>query len=175
MRILAISGSLRKGSTNTALLLAARAVAPKSVEIELWDGLSELPYFNPDLDVDAPPAPVAQFREKLACSDALIISTPEYAHGIPGALKNALDWLVSDPRFEGKPVGLFYCSASDATFAQQSLEEILRTMSARVVSEARINVPGAKSKITAEGKILDEAVAGELARVVGELMKSVES
>ncbi len=166
MRILAVSGSLRSGSTNTALLLAARSLAPKSVEIKLYSRLSQLPYFNPDLDNENPPLPVQEFRDELAKSDALLISTPEYAHGIPGLLKNALDWLVSDTKFAGKPVGLLYGSASDASFAQESLIEILNTMSAKVVHNAIVNIPGVRTKISSEGKILDSSVTSELLRVI---------
>lgn len=87
-----------------------------------------LPYFNPDLDQEPLPEPVRKFRQKISEAQALLISTPEYAHGIPGVLKNSLDWLVSDPNFAGKPVDLIYGSATDASFAQTSVCYLRRKM-----------------------------------------------
>jgi NAD(P)H-dependent FMN reductase len=85
MRLLAISGSLRAVSTNTALLQAAMLLAPEGVEIELYDGLARLPHFNPDLDVEPVPPEVSAWREKIRQADGLLISSPEYARGIPGS------------------------------------------------------------------------------------------
>src|SRR4051812_15670286 len=121
MRILALSGSLRKGSSNTALLWAIKAMAPETCQIDIYEGLGELPYFNPDLDGDVPPLAVQNLRLAICASNALLISTPEYAHGIPGMLKNALDWLVSDPSFVGKPVGIICGAASEGSYALEAL------------------------------------------------------
>src|SRR6266436_2511866 len=95
MQLLALSGSLRGASTNTTLLKAAAALAPGDVTLHIYDGLGDLPHFNPDLDKDPPHAAVDEFRFHLRKSAGVIISTPEYAHGVPGVLKNALDWLVA--------------------------------------------------------------------------------
>jgi NAD(P)H-dependent FMN reductase len=140
-RILAISGSLRAASTNTALLRAAALVAPEGVEVTLYEGLAGLPPFNPDLDQEGgvPCAP-AKLRRQVAAADGLLIACPEYAHGVPGAFKNALDWLVGDLDFPGKPVALLN-AAPRARHAQAALAETLRTMSARLVSEAPLSVP----------------------------------
>ena len=100
MRFLAISGSLRLASSNTALLRAAALVAPEGVEIILYRGLGDLPHFNPDLEAAEPPS-VTEFREQVRISDGLLISSPEYAHGVPGVLKNALDWLVGGRHEDG--------------------------------------------------------------------------
>src|SRR5271165_5402171 len=94
MRILAISGSLRSTSSNTAVLRAARTVAPSGVDIIIYEGLGALPHFNPDLDGNKPPQSVLELRYEVGLADALLISSPEYAHGVPGCLKNALDWLA---------------------------------------------------------------------------------
>src|SRR4029077_13644452 len=103
------------------------------------DGLANLPHFNPDLDVDPPPAPVSMWRGEVAISDGLVISSPEYARGVPGALKNALDCLVSSDVFPGKPVALF--NASERGVAMQAaLRLTLETMSARMVDVATITV-----------------------------------
>src|SRR5215813_13370643 len=130
MRIMGLCGSLRLRSTNRALLLAARKHAPEGTDVTLFESLRDLPHFDPDLDgperdPEDRPADILRLRNELAASNALLISTPEYAHGLPGSLKNALDWLVSSPVIIGKPVGLIYASAGEANFAQESLREIL--------------------------------------------------
>ena len=142
INLLAISGSLRAHSTNTEVLRAAALVAPPAVRVALYDGLSTLPHFNPDLDTvgAVPPAPVADLRAHVARADGLLICSPEYAHGVPGALKNALDWLVSGPEIVHKPIGLLNASPR-STHAQASLAETLRTMSASVVAEASVELP----------------------------------
>lgn len=139
MRLLAISGSLRNASSNTSLLKAAQMLAPNGIEIELYEGLGMLPHFNPDLDVEPLPAAVADLRSCIAAADGLLISSPEYARGVPGSLKNALDWLVSGPEFPDKPVALF--NASDRSVnAQAALRLTLETMSGRMVDAATITV-----------------------------------
>ena len=140
MRILAISGSLRAESSNRSALLAAAWLAPLGVEIILYDGLSRLPHFNPDLDSEDPLAPVADWRAQLRASDGVLISCPEYAHGVPGSLKNALDWVVGTGEFVSKPVALINTSPR-AFHAQASLRETLTTMSAQVTSDAFTEVP----------------------------------
>jgi chromate reductase len=140
MQILAISGSLRASSTNSALLKAAAALAPDEVAVSLYDGLGDLPHFNPDLDKEPPHIAVAEFRAQLRNSTGIIISTPEYAHGIPGVLKNALDWLVASGELYQKPVALFSASPR-ANYAQASLIETLTVMTARIVPEACVVVP----------------------------------
>src|SRR3546814_9693304 len=102
MRLLALSCSLRAASTNTALLRAAAAAAPAGMTVEIYDGLGRLPVFNPDDDEGPGPAPVAAFRRRLALADALLVACPEYAHGVPGGLKNALDWVVASGETVGR-------------------------------------------------------------------------
>ena len=140
--ILAISGSLRARSSNTEALRAAAALAPEGVTVSLYDGLGTLPHFNPDLDGEGavlPPA-VQEFRAQVGAATALLICSPEYAHGVPGSLKNALDWLVSGPEIVHKPIGLLNVS-SRSTHAQASLAETLRTMSTTLVADASIVLP----------------------------------
>lgn len=130
LRVLALSGSLRASSTNTALLRKIAARAPDGVVIELFP-LGGLPLFNPDLEIDLPAA-AAHFRTVIAASDAIIIASPEYAHGISGVLKNALDWLVGCEGFAGKPV-LVLNAAPRAHHAIAALRETLSTMAAQLV------------------------------------------
>jgi NAD(P)H-dependent FMN reductase len=144
VRILAISGSLRASSSNTLLLKAAASLAPHGVAVVMYHGLGDLPHFNPDLDkaLDDPdlPAQVRDLRTQVAGADALLISTPEYAHGVPGSLKNALDWLVGGSEMPGKPVALLNASPR-SVHAQASLAETLRTMSADVVADSPFLAP----------------------------------
>ncbi len=114
-------------------------MAPEGVEVTVYGGLGDLPHFNPDLEA-AEPAAVTEFRALVRQADGLLISSPEYAHGVPGVMKNALDWLVSGEEFIHMPVALFHASAG-GTYAQASLLETLTAMSARVVTEASITVP----------------------------------
>jgi NAD(P)H-dependent FMN reductase len=137
--ILAISGSLRAGSYNTAALRVLAEAAPPDVRVHLFDGIGVLPLFNPDLD-NAPLPAVAAWRQAIDAADALLIASPEYAHGISGVMKNALDWAVSMPTFPGKPVALLNTSPR-ASIAQDALREVLHTMSARLVPEASVAVP----------------------------------
>lgn len=149
MRFLAISGSLRAASSNTALLRAAGLVAPSHIEIVDYNGLGDLPHFNPDLENDELLA-VHHLRAAVRRADGLLISCPEYAHGVPGSLKNALDWLVGGAEFINKPVALF--NASPRSFhAQASLKEIVKTMSGHLVEEASITVALLGKDLDAEG------------------------
>lgn len=152
MRILAISGSLRAASSNSTLLRAAARLAPSGVEMELYDGLGTLPHFSPDLDrmLDDPalPSAVRDLRTRVGAADALVISSPEYAHGVPGSLKNALDWLVGGREIPGMPVALINASPR-SVHAQASLAETLRTMSADLV-------PGSPFTVTLSGRGLNE-------------------
>ncbi|HET7698096.1 MAG TPA: NAD(P)H-dependent oxidoreductase [Vicinamibacterales bacterium] len=139
VRVLAVSGSLRSGSSNAALVDAAARLAPPRVAVSVYSGLGDIPPFNPDLE-GRPVRSVRRFRAALESSDAVLISSPEYAHGVSGVLKNALDWVVGSGELIDKPVALVNASAR-ATLAHASLKETLTTMSARVVEDASIVVP----------------------------------
>lgn len=130
-RFLAICGSLRRVSTNLALLEAVRRHAPPGIDIEIFNGLAALPPFNPDDEGDRTPAAILDLAHKVGAADGLIIASPEYAHGIPGALKNSLDWLVSRFEIPDKPVMLVHASTR-GIFARAHLSEVLRTMSVRL-------------------------------------------
>src|SRR6185437_11267104 len=134
MKFLGISGSLRAQSLNARLLRSTARIAPTHVQVELYEELGTLPLFNPDLE-PMDPAPVARLRTRIIAADALIIASPEYAHGVSGVLKNALDWMVGNASFVGRPVALFIASPR-APHAQAALREALKTLSERLVPEA---------------------------------------
>jgi chromate reductase, NAD(P)H dehydrogenase (quinone) len=140
VRVLAISGSLRQASSNSALVSAAVRVAPIGIEVSVYEALAEVPPFNPDLDTDTPPVGVVRFRAVLQVCDAILICSPEYAHGVSGVLKNALDWIVSSGELMDKPIALINTSGR-ATLAHASLWETLTTMSGRVIEDASVTIP----------------------------------
>jgi len=159
--ILAISGSLRAHSSNTTLLMAAMRIAPAGVSVRVYEGLGTLPYFNPDLDVAPWPPAVVDLRAQIAAADALLICSPEYARGVAGAMKNALDWLVSVEDFAGKPVALFNASPR-ATHALVALRLTLETMAARVIDAAALTVPLLSSPMTEEGIVADPVLSRDI-------------
>jgi NAD(P)H-dependent FMN reductase len=138
LTVLALSGSLRGVSTNTAMLSMAAACAPPGLQITVYRGLGDLPLFNPDLEASEPGA-VAQLRRAIAGADALLIASPEYAHGVSSPMKNALDWMVSTGVFVDKPVVTWNASPR-ATHALAALHETLMVMSSRMVTEASLNL-----------------------------------
>jgi NAD(P)H-dependent FMN reductase len=149
IKILAISGSLRAASLNSAMLRVMARLAGDDMQIILYDAIGNLPLFNPDIEA-SDPAPVAAFREQIMAADALLIASPEYAHGITGVMKNALDWMVSCEAFVNKPVAILNASPR-ATFADASLREIVTMMSAIIIEEASITVPIIGARLDEEG------------------------
>lgn len=174
LRMLAMSGSLRHVSSNTALLRTAVQLAPVGVELSVYAELGTIPPFNPDLDTDAPPAAVSRFRAALQASDALLISSPEYAHGVSGVLKNALDWVVGSGELIDKPIALINASAH-ATHAHASLRETLTTMSGHVVENASITIPFAAAALDADGTLRDARVAASLTSVIEALADAIRA
>lgn len=160
LRILAISGSLRTASSNTTVLQALAAIAPAGVTLAMYERLADLPYFNPDLDgeTDIAPASVRDLRAQIGQADGILISSPEYAHGVPGVLKNALDWLVSSLEFPGKPVGLINISPR-STYVHASLGETLKTMSALVISDDALTMPLPRARLDVAAMLADAQIA----------------
>ena len=170
-QLLTVSGSLRAGSSNAAVLAATARVVPNDVTVTTYDGLAELPAFSPDLDDGSSPLPTAvvRWRAALAAADAVLVSSPEYAHGIPGALKNALDWVVGGSEIVGKPVGVLSASAA-SRFAHPQLVEVLTVMSAAVIPEATLVLDIPRRGLTAEGLAADPEISRALAGAVAALL-----
>lgn len=158
-KIITLNGSLRQNSSNKEFINFLK-VHLKNFEIDIYDHLGDLPHFNPDLET---PGNVLDFKEKINLSDYLLIVTPEYAHGIPGVLKNALDWLVSDELLPGKKVILFVCSAGDGQYAMDSLLEVTRTMSFDVVAERCFCISRIRSR--ARENFKDENISEIIAKL----------
>ena len=136
--VLSLSGSLRAASLNSAMLTMAADCAPPGLRVNMHRGLGDLPLFNPDLDVHEPPS-VTRLRHEVAMADALLIASPEYAHGVSGVMKNALDWMVASGVFVDKPLVLWNASPR-ASHALAALRETLTVMSARLIGEASLEL-----------------------------------
>ena len=172
MHILAISGSLRPASANTSLLRAAAQLVPAGVTVSLYDGLGNLPHFSPERDVNDAPAAVHDLRTQLRNANAVLICTPEYAHGIPGVLKNGLDWVVSSGEFVNKPTGVI-SAATGGEYAHASLTETLSVMSAQLPEGASLIISFVRTKIDADGRITDAQTAMSVQAVLNTLIEAV--
>lgn len=178
MRVLAISGSLRRASHNTRLLVAAADLVGAGVEVELLDGLAAVPPYDEDADGPDAPAPVAALRERIAAADAVLFATPEYNGSIPGQLKNALDW-ASRPFatnvLRNKPVAVVGASTGmfGAVWAQAELRRVLGLIGARVL-EGELPVGQAAERFDHNGRLVDGELRGQLAGVVDQLIEAAE-
>lgn len=158
IHLLAVSGSLRAASTNTALLRAAAALAPPDIAIDLFDGIAALPHFNPDLEHAMPPA-VQAWLAQLGRCDGVLVACPEYAHGIPGAFKNALDWIVGSAELTPKNVVLIN-TAPRARHAQAALAEVVATMGWTILATPVISIANTGSDAAALAA--DPALAAQI-------------
>ncbi|MDB5393525.1 MAG: reductase [Rhodospirillales bacterium] len=163
---------MRAGSSNTAALEALSLLAPIDVTVRRYTELDTLPAFNPDLERGALPEPVTRLRSLIGRADAIVISSPEYARGMAGALKNMLDWLVGALEFPDKPVALITTSQR-AEYAPGQLKLVLTTMSARVVEEACITLPLLGKTLSAAEIAGDDEFAAPLRTVVALLVSAV--
>lgn len=159
IKILALSGSLRKNSYNTAAIKAMQVLEPSNVEITIFS-IGDLPLFNPDRESEFIPS-IKNFIQAVKNSDGLIIASPEYAHGVSGPMKNALDWLVSGVEFPDKLIMLINTSPR-ASHAQESLREILKTMSGIVVEKASVSIPLLSSQLGVGGIVEDKELSNSL-------------
>lgn len=173
MNVLALSGSLRAASINSAFCRAAARLAPAPMTITLFSGLGTLPLFNPDLEA-APPSAVLALRSAIAGSSALLVASPEYAHGISGVMKNALDWLVSFEGFVDKPIALINTSPR-ATHAYEALREVLQTMSAAIVPEASVTIPLLGAGLTEDDMVNSQAIVPKIRAALAALAQRLDA
>ena len=176
MKIAAVSGSLRAASSNTALVRAVVSLAPPDVEVILYDGLAGLPHFSPELEGANLPTSVQGLRLQMASADGVLICTPEYAFGMPGSLKNALDWLVSSGELWRKPVAVLSASPSalGGEKAHAALVLTLRALEAEIVEAAFLQIPFVSTKINAEKEVSDPATLVALQTSLTALIEAIE-
>jgi chromate reductase len=179
MRVLGISGSLRRDSYNSGLLRTAAGLLPSGAELELFDGLKAIPPYDADDDVESGPEAVRALRDALADADAVLVATPEYNASIPGVLKNALDW-ASRPHatnpLRGKPVAVVGASTGmfGAVWAQAEARKVLSTIGARVI-DRELPVAEADERFDAGGRLTDAEIEEQLAEIVAELVGAAEA
>ena len=174
IQLLAISGSLRSHSSNTNVLQAAKVLASPPVKIRFYSELATLPHFNPDLDREPLPEAIVSLRQQIKNARGIIISSPEYAHGVPGSLKNALDWLVSSVEFPYKPVLLINTNPR-ATIALASLQEILITMSANINPDCNLSLAIAGKGLDTQGIIDDSELSTSLKKAMETFVRGIKS
>lgn len=176
MKILGISGSLRKGSLNTQLLHAARELAPEGVDIEIA-GINEIPLFNEDLQAQGFPPATQSFRERIALADALLFATPEYNYSMPGVLKNAIDWASRPPAqpFAGKKAGIMGASMGGfgTARAQYHLRQTGVSLDIHFMNRPEVMVGAAHEKFDPEGRLIHEPTREQLRKFLAALAKFV--
>ena len=176
MKLLAVSGSLRAASTNSILARAAATLASNGVTVTVSELLDSLPHFSPDRDGDAAPDAARDWRAQVGAADGVLFVTPEYAFGIPGSLKNALDWLVTSGELWRKPVAVISASpsAKGGEHAHAALLLTLSALEAEIVEDASLTVPFVSTKVGKDGIVTDAATAEALRASVAALVRSVQ-
>ena len=172
-KILAVSGSTRQNSTNLNLIKAISDLFKEKIAIKIFQGLSDIPHFNPDLDTADPPKKVLEFRKQLKEADGILICTPEYAMGVPGTLKNAIDWTVSSMEFSHKPVALITASSSGQK-AHHSLLETLKVIESEIPESSQLLISFVKTKIK-DDKITDTDTLENVKQLIGSLINTIDN
>lgn len=171
-KILAICGSTRTNSTNHRLIKAIAELSKDIFNIELYDRITQLPQFNPDDDNENVSKEVPGFRQLLNKADGVIICTPKYAHGVPGSLKNAIDWTVGTSEFSQKPTMLLTAS-TDGKFGHQSLLETLQVIEAKNIQDLQLLISFASTKVNKENKISDITTLNEIKKLLERFEQTV--
>jgi len=173
MKVLGISGSLRKGSYNSMALRAAQKLAPAGMEISIAD-ISQIPMYNDDVRAAGEPAAVTALKAQVRAADAVLIVTPEYNFSIPGVLKNTLDWLSRppEPPFDGKTAAIMGASPGPVGTArvQYHMRQVMVFMNAFVVNKPEVFISNCASKFNEQGELTDETTA----KFIGELLVSLQ-
>ncbi|MCB0712441.1 MAG: NAD(P)H-dependent oxidoreductase [Ignavibacteriae bacterium] len=172
-KILAISGSTRKGSSNESILRAIAALHSHHLDLVIFNEIDKLPHFNPDLTDSDLPSVVKEFREQIRLADGVIICTPEYVFSLPGSLKNAIEWNVSTTLFSNKPVAIIVASASGEK-AFESLALIMTTIEAILPDRSKLLIKGGRSKVGANGEIQNQETLDQINLLVQSLLESIK-
>ena len=175
IKILAISGSLRSSSANTNILRVLVGLAPENTTIEIYEGIGNLPHFNPEIDDNRELLSVQDWRSQLKQADAIVFCTPEYAHGVPGVLKNALDWIVSSGEFMHKPTAVISASPSPdgGEKANASLVQTLKMMMAEIDGQSILCISGVSAKLSKNGEVTNTETAQELQYLLENLVGTI--
>lgn len=173
-KILAICGSTRKTSSNLNLIHAIEALTKGKFNISIFDGLADIPHFNPDLDNETPPSSVSQFRKLLREVDGVLICTPEYAMGVPGTLKNAIDWTVSSCEFSHKPVALITASSRGEN-GHDSLMKTLKIIESNITDRTQLVISFVKTKVSRDDKITDATTLAQVNDLIVSFYQLMES
>ncbi len=173
-KVLAISGSTRQNSTNHRLIKAIIELSAASLDITVFDGIGNLPQFNPDDDGDNVATEVADFRQQLNNAEGVIICTPEYAHGVPGALKNAIDWTVSSSSFPHKPTMLITASTG-GFYGHKALMETLKAIEAKNIENLQMVIPFVKTKLNMDNRITDDQTLADVKKLISDFVETVNN
>ena len=168
--VLAICGSTRAASSNLNVIHATARLARNRFAVTLYNGLEHLPQFNPDRDNADVPAEVADFRKQLRAADGVLICTPEYAIGVPGALKNAIDWTVSSMEFSKKPAALITASLSGEK-AHQSMLGTLLIIESRMTQDSQLLISAVRTKVGSDATITDQATREGVEKLIRSLVE----
>jgi chromate reductase len=173
-KVLAISGSVRKNSSNERILKAISRLYIDTLDMRIYTGIDQLPHFNPDVTEEQTPSAVAEFRSMIKNADGVLICTPEYVFSLPGSLKNALEWTVSTTVFTAKPCSIIVASGlGEKTF--ESLNLIMETLTQAPVQVASsLLIQGARGKVTESGEFADQKMADEISRVMSAFVSSMD-
>lgn len=173
-KVVAISGSTRQNSINHCLIKAIADLSATSLDITIFDGIANLPQFNPDNDEDNVAKEVADFRQQLNNADGVIICTPEYAHGVPGTLKNAIDWTISSSSFPQKPTMLITASTG-GNYGHKALMETLKAIEAKNIDNLQMVIPFVKTKISMDNKITDDNTLAEVKTLIAGFIETINN
>jgi chromate reductase len=167
-KIAAISGSIRKGSSNTAILKVIQTMAGEDADVILFEGLDEIPFFSPEKDTDHPPVAVSNLRKLLTEANSVVICTPEYAFGMPGVLKNALEWLVSSAELYGKPIATISASPTPmgGDKAHDSLRLVLSALGVDFIEGGMLTIPAMRLKVDSQGSVIDGDLQKSLLKIL---------
>ncbi len=171
--VVAISGSTRQNSINHSLIKAIAALTVANFETTIYNGIASLPQFNPDNDGDSVAKEVADFRQLLNNADGVIICTPEYAHGVPGTLKNAIDWTISSSSFPHKPTMLITASTG-GHYGHKALLETLKAIEAKNIDHLQMVIPFVKTKVSIDNKITDENTLAVVNRLIADFIETID-